>query len=91
MEFVEHCFSAKCVFLLAQVITSRSGRNDPRVPSISYDFSVRVQSSVKVDPHLVIPELLKKTSHVFLKRANIFLHMHNFVCFVWDRASEMSL
>ena len=30
------------VFLPAQVITSRSSRNDPRVPSISYDFSVRV-------------------------------------------------
>ena len=37
---------------------------------------VRVQSTMNVDPHLVIPELLQERSHGFPKRANKFLHMH---------------
>jgi hypothetical protein len=38
------------VFLLAQVITSRPGRNDPQVPSNqAILFCVRVQGAVKLD------------------------------------------
>jgi hypothetical protein len=38
------------VFLLAQVITSRPGRNDPQVPfNQGYTFCVCVQGAVKLD------------------------------------------